>query len=236
MLVLRSTAESHPMRRLVGSVFQSLDGVIQGPGGPTEDLRGGFAHGGWVSPLWDDRLRQALGAVFAAPYDLLLGKRTYEIFAAYWPFVPPENPIGAAFNGATKHVLTHAGADLDWQNSHRLPDIAAVRALKAGQGPDLLIQGSASLYPQLLAAGLIDRITIMTFPVLLGAGRRLFGAGTPPISLRQVAADVSPKGVVVAVYEPAGAVETAAIADYPPSGAEVQRRARWAEDVGDYPE
>lgn len=218
------------MRKIVGSVFQSLDGVIQGPGGPTEDPRGGFAHGGWVGPLWDDRLDQAMGEVFAAPYELLLGKRTYEIFAAYWPYVPAENPIGMAFNRAAKHVLTHADAQLEWQNSHRVPDIAAVTALKAGQGPDLLIQGSASLYPQLLAAGLIDRITILTFPILLGEGRRLFGAGSPSGRLRQVACDASPNGVVVAVYEPAGAVETKAITAYPPSEAELRRRERWARE------
>lgn len=218
------------MRRIIGNAFQSLDGVIQAPGGPHEDPTGGFGLGGWVAPYWDETLDRALGGLFAAPYDLLLGYRTYEIFAAYWPYVAAENPIGAVFNQTAKHVLTHRDDGLTWENSHRLADVSAIGALKATKGPDLLIQGSASLYPQLLAVGLIDRFTTMTFPITLGQGRRLFGAGTPPISLRLVSHEVSSSGVIVATYEPAGAVVTMAIADEPPSPAELDRRARWARE------
>ena len=218
------------MRRIIGSAFVSVDGVIQAPGGPHEDETGGFAFGGWVAPHWDGTLEKHLGALFAAPYDLLLGYRTYEIFAAYWPYAPADNPIGAAFNQTAKHVLTHRSTPLGWANSHRLADIDAVRALKAGTGADLLIQGSGSLYPQLLAAGLIDRFTLMTFPITLGRGRRLFGDGMPARGLRLVAQEVSASGVIVAVYEPAGEVEARAFAEEPPSAAELDRRARWARE------
>lgn len=216
------------MRRIIGSMFQSLDGVIQGPGGLQEDLRGGFALGGWVAPHWDDALNEVLGDLFSGPFDLLLGRRTYEIFAAYWPYQPSDNDIAGPFNRAAKHVLTHQAAPLDWTNSHRLADVGAVQALKAGKGPDLIVQGSASLYPQLLAAGLIDRITALTFPVVLGAGRRLFGAGTPPVSFRLVSGRISATGVTIASYEPAGAVQTADIGEDRPSPEERARRAAWA--------
>jgi len=216
------------VRQIVGSVFQSLDGVIQGPGGLEEDLRGGFRLGGWVAPHWDDALSEVLDGVFAAPYDLLLGRRTYDIFAAYWPHQPPQNGIAEAFNRTAKHVLTHQDVPLLWANSHRISGIDAVCALKAGAGPVLVIQGSASLYPQLLAAGLIDRITLLTFPIVLGTGRRLFGAGTPPVGFRQTAASTSSTGVGIATYEPTGPVATANIGEDTPSQEERQRRTDWA--------
>jgi dihydrofolate reductase len=216
------------MRQIFGSVFQSLDGVIQGPGGLEEDLRGGFRLGGWVAPHWDDALGGVLDGFFAAPYELLLGRRTYEIFAAYWPHQPPENDFAQAFNRTAKHVLTHQDTPLGWQNSHRLADLDAVRALKRTDGPVLLVQGSGSLYPQLLAAGLIDRITLLTFPILLGTGRRVFGAGTPPVRFRQIDGKTSSAGVGIAVYEPAGPVPTANIGEDRPSPEERQRRAAWA--------
>lgn len=218
------------MRRIIGNAFISVDGVIQAPGAPHEDESGGFAFGGWVAPHWDATLEKHLGGLFAQPYDLLLGYRTYEIFAAYWPHVSAENPIGAAFNRTAKHVLTHRTAPLAWANSHRLADVEAIRALKAGAGPDLLIQGSGSLYPQLLTAGLVDRFTLMTFPITLGRGRRLFGEGTPPKGLRLVEQDVSASGVVVAVYEPAGEVQARSFAEEPPSTDELDRRTRWARE------
>lgn len=216
------------MRKIFGNAFVSVDGVIQAPGATHEDATGGFAFGGWVAPHWDATLDKNLGGLFAQPYDLLLGYRTYEIFAAYWTHVSTENPIAEAFNRTAKHVLTHRPAPLTWANSHRLADVAAIRALKTGDGPDLLIQGSGSLYPQLLSAGLIDRFTLMTFPITLGRGRRLFGDGTPPAGLRLVEHDVSASGVVVAVYEPAGDVQVRTFADEPPSADEIARRSRWA--------
>jgi dihydrofolate reductase len=183
------------MRRLAGAVFQSLDGVMQAPGGPTEDWTGGFPHGGWMFNLADEAVGEAIGTLFfSGPFDLLLGRKTYEIFAAYWPYVDADHPIGQAFAKAAKHVLTTSAEPLAWVNSHRLPDIGAVAALKRSDGPDLVIQGSSTLYPQLLAEGLIDRLTVMTFPVVLGQGKRLFGAGTPSGRLRMIEHLVSPGG------------------------------------------
>ena len=157
------------MRNIIGGVFLSLDGVIQGPGGPIEDVTGGFNKGGWVFKLWDEAVGDAVGRLFAGEYGLLLGRRTYDIFAAYWPYVAGEGAaMGEAFTRANKYVLTHGDQPLEWANSHRLTSIGDVAALKQGNGPDLIIQGSSTIYPGLLAAGLIDRLMLMTFPVTLG--------------------------------------------------------------------
>lgn len=193
------------MRRIHGAVFVSLDGVVQGGGHPTEDTTGGFDEGGWVFKLWDDGVGEAIGGFFAGAYDLLLGRRTYDIFAAYWPYVEGENaPMGEAFTRANKYVLTRGDRSLDWENSQRLTGIDDVAALKQGEGPDIILQGSASLYPALLSAGLIDRLMLMTFPVVLGKGKQLFGDGTPTRTLRMVDHKVTPQGTVIATYEPGG--------------------------------
>jgi dihydrofolate reductase len=188
-------------------VFLSLDGVMQAPGGPTEDPTGGFDQGGWVFRLWDDDVGEAIGELFAGEYDLLLGRRTYDIFAAYWPYVEGEDAaMGEAFTRAGKHVLTRGDGPLDWANSHRLSGIGDVAALKASDGPDLVIQGSSTLYPALLAAGLLDSLTVMTYPLVLGRGKRLFGAGTETALLELVDHKVTPKGTVIATYIPGGAL------------------------------
>lgn len=193
------------MRKLRGAVFVSMDGVIQAPGGPTEDYTGGFDEGGWVFKLWDDGVGEAIGSFFAGEYDLLLGRRTYDIFAAYWPYVDGENaPMGEAFTRADKYVLTRGDQPLDWENSHRLQGIEDVAKLKQGDGPDIIVQGSASLYPALLSAGLFDSLMLMTFPLTLGEGKRLFGDGTPVGMLQMVDHKVTPKGTVIATYEPGG--------------------------------
>lgn len=195
------------MRRIVGGVFLSLDGVIQAPGGPTEDPTGGFDEGGWVFKVWDDGVDEAIGALFAGKYDLLLGRRTYDIFAAFWPYVEGEEAaMGKAFTAANKYVLTRGDQPLEWENSHRLTGVGDVAALKQGDGPDLIIQGSSTIYPPLLAAGLIDRLMLMTFPVTLGKGKRLFGEGTPADLLKLVGHRVTPAGTVIATYEPGRAL------------------------------
>lgn len=216
------------MRRIVGSAFLSLDGVMQAPGGPSEDPTDGFVHGGWVFGFFDDEVGEAIGRLFAQPFDLLLGRRTYDIFASYWPYADGDNAgMGEAFTRAAKYVLTRGGATLDWANSHALGDMDAVAALKAGDGPDLLIQGSGTLYPALLAHGLLDRVTTMTFPVLLGAGKRLFGEGTPPGALRLVDSRVTRGGVTIATWEPAGPVPAGGMPSLDnPREAERQRRMR----------
>lgn len=214
------------MRRIVGGVFQSLDGVMQAPGGPTEDWTQGFRFGGWSTSFWDDQMGQAMGGLFGAPFDLLLGRKTYEIFAAHWPYVGEEEPIGAMFDRAQKYVLTRGDETLDWVNSHRLGSIAEVAALKQGDGPDLLIQGSTTLYPELLGEGLIDKLFLMTFPVVLGQGKRLFGSGTPAGAWKMLDHQVSSTGVTIASYEPAGAIPIGSFQSKEPSEAEQRRQER----------
>ena len=214
------------MRKLVGGAFQSLDGVMQAPGGPTEDWTQGFTLGGWSATYWDEVMGQTMGGLFGAPFDLLLGRKTYEIFAAHWPYVGPDDPIGPAFDKASKYVLTRGDDPLEWVNSHRLSNIAEVATLKQSDGPDLLVQGSTTLYPQLLAEGLIDRLFVMTFPVVLGQGKRLFGAGTPSGAWKMVDHSISTTGVVIATYEPAGAVQIGSFQMSEPSAAEGLRQER----------
>lgn len=211
------------MRRLTGAAFQSLDGVIQAPGGPEEDRSGGFTHGGWLANIFDEEFGEEIDRLFAGEFDLLLGRKTYDIFAAYWPY-NQDIDIGAKFQRANKYVLTRSDSPLDWDNSHRLHSIDALAELKRSDGADLIIQGSSTLYPQLLQAGLIDRLILMTFPVLLGAGKRLFGAGTPSGLMRPIAHRVSAAGNIFAVYEPAGDLKTGTFATKAPSEDELKRR------------
>jgi len=215
------------MRKLTGAVFLSLDGVMQAPGGPEEDPTGDFRLGGWVQPLWDEM--GPFEQLIMSDYDLLLGRRTYDIFAGYWPY-NQDQPIGEQFQRINKYVLTHSDQPLAWANSHRLSgDTAdAVAQLKRSEGRDLLIQGSSTLYPPLLSARLIDRLVMMTFPVVLGRGKRLFDGSEAPGALKLVEHFVTGTGVVVTVYEPAGEVGAGTFEAKPPSEVELQRRARMA--------
>ncbi len=209
------------------TTFVSLDGVMQAPGAPEEDPTGGFAFGGWVAPFWDDTLDAAVTVAFDRPFDLLLGRKTYDIFAAHWPHVGDNGAgIAARFNAAAKHVASRREPRLGWANSHWLgaDALAGLVALTAGAGPDLLIQGSGDLVRSLLAAGLIDEFTLMTFPVLLGGGKRLFGTASLPGSFTLTHTAVSPNGVVIASYRRAGTVRTGSFAADPPSAAELARR------------
>lgn len=217
------------MRRLTGAVFQSLDGVMQAPGGPEEDPTSGFRLGGWVQPLWDAEMGP-FESIIMGDYDLLLGKRTYEIFAGYWPY-NQDNPIGEKFQHINKYVLTHATEPLEWENSHKLSGdtAAAVTELKRSEGRDLLIQGSSTLYPPLLSARLIDRLVLMTFPVVLGQGKRIFDGSEEPGTLMLVDHFVSNSGVAIATYEPAGEVATGSFETKPPSEQELKRREAMAE-------
>lgn len=192
-------------RKITGAAFLSLDGVMQAPGGPTEDLQGGFAEGGWMFKIWDPGIEPTLGALFSGEYDLLLGRRTYDIFAAYWPYAEGDNkPMSEAFEQANKYVLTRGNQLLEWANSHRMTGVEDVARIKAEAGSDIIIQGSSTIYPDLLAAGLIDELITMTFPVLLGSGKRLFGEGTPVETLEMTGHTVTDKGTVIATYRPGG--------------------------------
>jgi dihydrofolate reductase len=232
------------MRKIVAATFLTLDGVMQAPGGPEEDKSGGFAFGGWQAGSWEDAVGAAIDETFREGFDLLLGRRTYDIFAAHWPFVPtdPSVPgydpgmaeIAVAFNRVTKYVATHRPESLAWENSEWLgPDPAAkLRDIKNGDGPMLLIQGSSVLIQALLAADLIDDLRLMIAPIVLGGGKRLFGDGTLPRTLRLVTSATTPGGTILARYERAGAVKTASFALETPTEAEVTRREAMAAGRG----
>jgi dihydrofolate reductase len=216
-------------RKLTAAAFQSLDGVIQGGGGPDEDRSGGFSFGGWTVPLSDDSANEQMSKLYNDPeYDLLLAKRTYDIFSAYWPY-NQEDPIGEKFQRINKYVLTHSEEPLSWERSHKLSgDVAeVVGRLKQTEGRDLLLQGSSSMWVPLLAAGLIDRMILMTFPVVLGKGKRIFDGRQQPGALKLVEHFVSEKGVVFATYEPDGEVKTGSFESKPPSDEELERRRKW---------
>ena len=236
------------MRKIRGSAFVSLDGVMQAPGGPSEDPTGGFQHGGWLPQFFDEEVGKAIDEFFGQEYALLLGRRTYDIFAAYWPYVGGEATgigeifdktgkdegeaaaiqMGEDFTRADKFVLTRGSPDLGWSNSHRIGSVEELRKVREGEGPDLLIQGSSTLYPQLITAGLLDRLTVMTFPVVLGQGKKLFGEGTPAESLNMIAHRVTPSGAVIATYEPAGKVEHGWAGPQSTSAREAERQAAMA--------
>ena len=213
-------------RKIIGGAFLSLDGVMQAPGGPQEDTQGGFAHGGWLAALFEEAIGNQVDTLFGQPFDLLLGRRTYDIFASHWPFVPEDDPIAATFNRIGKYVLTRSDTPLAWQGSHRLDGLEALARLKAQEGPNLVIQGSSSLYPQLLGRGLLDRLVLMIAPVTLGGGKRLFGEGTPPGTFRLIEQRLTPVGAVLATYEPAGPLKTGDFGAPDPSEPERERRAR----------
>jgi dihydrofolate reductase len=205
------------MRKVIASAFVSLDGVMQAPGGPEEDPVGGFRYGGWTVPYWegDDVLGQQMGKLFDEPFDLLLGRKTYDIFAAYWPRVTdPNNPIAAQFNRVTKYVATSSPEPLTWQNSVALRGNvpAEIARLKKQEGPALLVQGSSQLLHSLFANDLVDNLTLLTFPVMLGRGKRVFDESSKPGSLKLVDSRVSTNGVVISTYERGGEVRTGSFA------------------------
>jgi len=216
------------MRKLVAAAFVSLDGVMQAPGAPQEDPTGGFTLGGWTVNYWDEPMGQFMGGIFTDPFELLLGRKTYEIFAAHWPFVEKDDPIGQVFNAVTKYVATSSTEPLDWENSIALRgDVAAeIARLKQEDGPALLTQGSSGLLQTLLAHDLIDEFRLLTFPLVLGPGKRLFGQGAKPEALKLTANSVSTTGVIMSVYERAGAIKTGTFELAQPSEAEIARRER----------
>jgi dihydrofolate reductase len=214
------------MRRVVCAAFVSLDGIMQAPGGPEEDPTGGFAYGGWTFPHWDEIMGAAMGESFGKPFDLLLGRKTWEIFAAHWPYT--EEPPADLFNHVTKYVATSSPEPLAWRNSVRLEgNVAeAVARLKQGDGPDLLTQGSSVLVHSLLAAGLVDELSLLIFPVLLGRGKSFFGDAAKPGELELISSRISTTGVIIARYRPAGPVRTGSFQLANPTPAELARRAR----------
>jgi dihydrofolate reductase len=213
------------MRRIIDAVFISLDGVMQAPGGPEEDPTGGFTHGGWVAPWFDEILGEHVDEVMSDPFDLLLGRKTYEIFAAHWPYAEPGDTIGEKFRTLTKYVATRSREPLGWGPAVALHDAAAdVARLKQEDGPNLLIQGSSELVQALLAAGLIDELHLIQVPVLLGKGKSVFGERTQPVAMTHTGAKVTTTGVVISSYLRAGKVQTGSFEFETPSEAELARR------------
>ena len=201
------------MRRLIVTAFLTLDGVVQAPGGPGEDEDGGFPFGGWTVPFFDEHLGEVMGAFMSEPFDLVLGRRTYDVFASFWPTASEEEGAGP-LNRAAKHVASRGRPALTWDRSFLIEgDVAeGVAALKREDGPELQVHGSGNLVQTLLRHGLVDEWQLLTFPVVLGQGKRLFGDGTVPAALRLVSSSVSGSGVVVSRYVSAGDVVTGSFA------------------------
>ena len=218
------------MRKVIVGAFVSMDGVMQAPGGPEEDPTGGFRFGGWVAPYVavDQTFGEEIGKLFSQPFDLLLGRRTYEIFAAHWPFAEggPYDDIARTFNRITKYVATRNGVDLTWKGSIALRDAARdVAALKQQDGPALVTQGSTELVHALLAAGLVDEIRTFVFPVILGRGKRLFNDDGQPRAYTVTHSVTSPNGLIHAIYARDGEVRTETVGGaQDPSPRELARR------------
>ena len=197
------------MRRLMVTTFLTLDGVMQAPGGPGEDDSGGFTFGGWSVNYWDERMREFMTQTMSVPFDLLLGRTTYDIFVTYWPDAP-EEAGSKPLNDATKFVASRGRPTLDWKESVLIEGDAAegVAALKRTDGPELQVHGSGNLIQTLMANDLVDEYRLWVFPVVLGSGKRLFADGAIPSGLRLVDSTVSTTGVVIGTYEPAGEIVT----------------------------
>jgi dihydrofolate reductase len=212
------------MRNLVVLTFLTLDGVMQAPGGPEEDSAGGFTLGGWSVNYWDDSMGEVMDRSMTKPFDLLLGRKTYELFAAHWPFAT--EPGADTLNTARKYVATTTLKSADWNNSTILDGdvVAQIAALKEQDGPEIQVHGSSDLIQTLLANDLVDEFRLMIFPVVVGGGKRLFGDGTIPSAFSVRDATTAGTGVVMATYRRAGEIETGTFALEEPTDLETERR------------
>lgn len=198
------------MRKLIITQFMTLDGVVQAPGGPTEDKSGRFAHGGWCVTYFDEMMGKVMGDFMAPPFDLLLGHATYRIFAAYWPKIKNDDPVAARLNSVKKHVVSKKRLKLEWRNSELITGnvVNAIKKLKAQDGPEIQVHGSGNLAQTLIKNGLVDEFQIFIFPVTIGKGKRLFAEGTRPEGFKLLDSKVSTTGVIIARYAPAGKLKT----------------------------
>src|SRR5262245_52670694 len=219
-----------PMRKIIVGAQLSLDGVMQAPGGPTEDPTKGFRFGGWAMPYFDQEFGEEIDRLFSEKFDLLLGRKTYEIFAAYWPYYDENGPAGGIarlFKHIQKYVVSGSGdVDPSWQGSVLLRDMAELKRLKQESGSNLVTQGSTELVHALLANDLVDEIKIFTVPVVLGGGKKLFADGSAPHSYRLISSRISSNGPAIAHYQRAGEVKIGNTALSNPSKAEVARQER----------
>jgi dihydrofolate reductase len=213
------------MRKLCVNSFVTLDGVMQAPGGPEEDPSGGFKYGGWSVNYWDNVMGQIMGGFMSMPFDLVLGRKTYEIFAAHWPY-SKEEPAATILNSAKKYVASKNLKKVDWNNSTLLKGdvVQEINKLKDQNGPDIQVHGSSNLIQTLLKNNLVDEIQIWTFPVTVGKGKRLFGDGTIPADFKLLESRISETGVIISTYKPGGILKTGSFALENPTDAELKRR------------
>ena len=218
------------MREIIVGAMVSLDGVMQAPGGPTEDPAGGFRFGGWVMPYFDQEFGEELDGLFGRKFDLLLGRKTYEIFAAYWPYYDEDAPDGAIakrFNEITKYAVSRSGVvDTSWKGSVLLRDLADVKRLRDEDGPSLVTQGSTELVHALLAHDLVDAMTVFTVPIVLGGGKKLFADGSAPHAYTLTRSRVSSTGTMIGHYRRDGEIRTGGIELPAPSQREIARQER----------
>ena len=218
------------MRKLIVNTFVTLDGVMQAPGGPEEDPTGGFQYGGWSVNYWDGMMGQTMAESMAKPFDILLGRKTYEIFAAHWPY--SNEPGAEQLNQARKYVASRTLNRVDWNNSTLIKGdvVQEIRKLKEQDGPEIQVHGSSNLIQTLLKSNLIDQLHMWIFPVVIGKGKRLFDQGTIPSSLKLTDSKTSSTGVILATYVPGGELTTGSFALDQPTEAELARRKRLAEE------
>jgi dihydrofolate reductase len=224
------------MRKIIVGAQVSIDGVMQAPGGPTEDPTNGFKFGGWSMPYFDQVGGEEIDRLFNEKFDLLLGRKTYEIFAAYWPYYDEDAPAGGIaklFNKIKKYVVSRSGeVDTGWPNSVLLRDIADVKHLKQEDGPNLVTQGSTELVHALLADDLVDAISTFTVPVVLGTGKKLFADGSAPHSFKLTRSRVGPAGMIVGHYEREGEIKIGNAMLDSPSEREIARQERMKRESG----
>jgi len=194
------------MRKIITTTFVTLDGVMQAPGGPDEDKTSGFAYGGWQFNYGDDETDKVIDGFMKLPFELLLGRKTYDIFASYWPHAKQDSNVAMPFNATKKYVVSHSQIDLPWENSELITGdvVAQIKKLKEMDGPDLWIYGSGNLIQTLLENNLIDVMHVWIYPVTVGKGKRLFAEGTQPEDFKLVDSKVTPSGVYIATFEPNG--------------------------------
>ena len=202
------------MRKIVVLSFISLDGVMQAPGGPEEDTSGDFKYGGWTVPFWNEFSGNMMGEQMGMPFDLLLGRKTYDIFAGYWPKQDPTGPVADPFNKATKYVVSTSSPTLSWDKSVLINGdvVARLKELKQQNGPMLQVHGSGKLIQTLLKNDLVDELWLKIFPLTLGNGKRLFAEGTTPAAFKLTESKISPSGVIFANYKRSGEVKTGSFA------------------------
>ncbi len=218
------------MRKIIVTTFMTMDGVLQAPGGPEEDRTGGFKWGGWMFPHTDELTDAAIGKIMSNPFDLLLGRRTYEIFAAHWPYQNDE--IAEKFNRINKYVVATTTVDTSWKNSILINKevVNELKKLKKQDGPDLLVHGSSRLVQTLFENQLVDVLHIWTFPITLGKGKKLFQEGTPTQGWKLTESVISTKGAIIASYVPDGEVKLGAFVSEKASDAELERRKKWQKE------